>query len=290
MSMGDGSSWSEALARLQGNGTPHVLVSLLSCAGSTPREPGSKMVVTAEDTFDTLGGGNFELKLIEKARQLIAEGVDTSCLEQMPLGARANQCCGGHIAVLLEPFISTTMRVSVFGAGHVGIALQQLLATLPWQVEWYDSRPDAVTTATRLVGARTRVHQLDGCLEDNALPAGSHCVVLTHDHSEDQRLIAYLLDQPQVASIGLIGSSTKWARFRRRLKEQGFTDSQLARVRCPIAQQAKGHKRPAEIALGIAAELLAMAPTERQAIRLRGLAQPDINTLSQLLEQMEHSS
>ncbi|MGJ8516829.1 xanthine dehydrogenase accessory protein XdhC [Carnimonas bestiolae] len=290
MNISDTAHWSCALAQLQQQGTAHVLVSLLSCAGSTPREPGSKMVVTLDDTFDTLGGGNVEYQLIARARAMLSNGERSCCLERLALGVQANQCCGGHVAVLLEPFAGASMQIALFGAGHVGTALQQLMTTLPWRVDWYDSRASAVDTAAQQAGPRTRVFQLEGDPAAHRLAPHSHCVVMTHDHSEDERLIEYLLQQPHIASIGLIGSATKWARFRHRLKARGFSDAQLDSVRCPIASAAIGHKLPAEIALGIAAELLTLAPGERETTTLRGLAHADLETITQLLNRTEQPS
>ena len=65
-------TWHAALHRLQRDGTPHVLATQVTSAGSTPREPGARMVITADAIFDTLGGGTFEWQTIAAARARLA--------------------------------------------------------------------------------------------------------------------------------------------------------------------------------------------------------------------------
>ncbi|HSH47647.1 MAG TPA: XdhC family protein, partial [Halomonas sp.] len=88
-----------------------------------------------------------------------------------------------------------------------------------------------------------------------------HVLVMTHDHGLDRALLDALLKRSDLASLGVIGSDSKWASFRRRLKDAGHGDAQLARVRCPIGVPGARGKRPCEIALAVAAELLTLKVT-----------------------------
>lgn len=262
-------SWHEALHRLQQAGEPHALASVVGAAGSTPREPGAKMVITADAVHDTLGGGGFEYQVIDAARQALRDGQTSGPrLEAFPLGARSGQCCGGYVHVLIEVFAGAEMSVALFGAGHVGQTLVGLLAPLPWRIAWFDSRdgafPDWATGQARLVCHRSTNPATDVA----TLPANSHVLVMTHDHGEDRALIDALLDRDDIASLGLIGSHSKWTSFRRRLAAAGHDEAALARVRCPIGLARARGKRPYEIALAVAAELLTLKPaSERHAQR-----------------------
>ncbi|MBQ0748643.1 MAG: XdhC family protein, partial [Roseovarius sp.] len=91
-------------------------------------------------------------------------------------------------------------------------------------------------------------------------------VIVTHDHALDLELCHQLLQRP-FASAGLIGSATKWARFRQRLAALGHTDAQISRISCPIGDPNLG-KHPQAIALGVAAALL-KEPGLRAADRRR---------------------
>lgn len=258
-------SWHEALHRLQQAGEPHALASVVGAAGSTPREPGAKMVITADAVHDTLGGGGFEFQVIDAARQALRDSrgdgqAGGPRLEAFPLGARSGQCCGGYVHVLIEVFVGAEMNVALFGAGHVGQALVGLLAPLPWHLSWFDSRerafPDWATGQPRLTCRRGTNPVTDVA----ALPANSHVLVMTHDHGEDRALLDALLGRDDIASLGMIGSHSKWASFRRRLAAAGHDETALARVRCPIGLAGARGKHPYEIALAVAGELLTLKP------------------------------
>ncbi|MGO1431961.1 MAG: XdhC family protein, partial [Halomonas sp.] len=127
-------TWHAALHRLQRDGIPHVLATQVTSAGSTPREPGARMVITDEAIFDTLGGGTFEWQTIAAARTCLAEQRYGLSLEAFSLGGRSGQCCGGFVNILLEAFPGATAHVAIFGAGHVGQQIAKLSAPLPWQL------------------------------------------------------------------------------------------------------------------------------------------------------------
>ncbi|MGO1345017.1 xanthine dehydrogenase accessory protein XdhC [Chromohalobacter japonicus] len=264
-------TWHSALHRLQDEAAPHVLISVVGAEGSTPREPGAKMVVTADVCHDTLGGGHFEYQAIACAREMLTanargEQITTPRLEAFPLGGRSGQCCGGHVSLLFECFAGAEKHIAIFGAGHVAQALVPLLAPLPWRIHWFDSRDDAF--AALAPSSRVDCHRLDEnaiAMALEGLPHGIHALVMTHDHTQDRRLVDALLSHAGVASIGLIGSQSKWASFQRPLREAGHDATALARVRCPIGIPGAGGKRPYEIALAIAAELLTLAPAEAHA-------------------------
>lgn len=252
-------TWHAALHRLQREARPHALATVVAAAGSTPREPGTRMVITPESSVDTLGGGHFEEQVIEAAQRWLAEGEVGLRLEDFPLGGRSGQCCGGHVQVLIELFPGAEMNVALFGAGHVGRALAQVLAPLPWRLDWFDSRsdgfPDTPTVDRQLRhGFAPDAPGIEQAVAEIA--PGSHVLVMTHDHALDRALLHALLGRDDLASLGVIGSDSKWASFRRRLKDAGHGGERLASVRCPIGIPGARGKRPCEIALAVAAELL----------------------------------
>jgi xanthine dehydrogenase accessory factor len=301
-------SWHAALHRLQESGEPHALASVVGAAGSTPREPGAKLVVTSTEVIDTLGGGHFEQQVIDTARQHLAASPDVSTntyLEAFPLGGRSGQCCGGFVHVLLEVFTGAESHLTLFGAGHVGQALVELLAPLPWRLDWYDSRTDAFPChgahMDRHKGYPARVRPM--ALTPNAegvaravaaIPTDSHVLVMTHDHAQDRELIAALLSRESsgrgvLKSIGMIGSQSKWASFRSRLTAAGFDDTALLRVRCPIGLGSSANKRPREIAISVAAELLAQQqPLSKPA--QRGIAPAPLRDAFAAFEPIESAS
>ncbi|WP_280546018.1 xanthine dehydrogenase accessory protein XdhC [Halomonas sp. 11-S5] len=283
-------SWHAALHRLQREGLPHVLATQVTSAGSTPREPGARMVITADAVYDTLGGGTFEWQTIAAARRRLA-GPDGECeagmsLEAFSLGGRSGQCCGGFVNVLLEVFPGSTTTLAVFGAGHVGRELVRLAAPLPWRVRWHDSRADAFP-AWASDQPRLACHPAPDPAEAvAALPPGVHALVLTHDHAEDRALVDALLARGDTASLGLIGSRSKWASFRARLREAGHGEEALAGVRCPIGTAAGrnqgekrgGDKTPYAIAIAAIAELLPLIESPERGDQ-RGLDPAELRSM-----------
>lgn len=96
-------AWIEHLARLAASGTAAALVTVAGTRGSTPRAPGARMIVTADDSHGSIGGGRLEQRAIEIARALLATGEHTPRLERFALGASLGQCCGGIVELLFEP-------------------------------------------------------------------------------------------------------------------------------------------------------------------------------------------
>ncbi|MGV8919871.1 MAG: xanthine dehydrogenase accessory protein XdhC [Pseudomonas sp.] len=248
-------NWISALAELQTQGEPCVLVTIIDERGSTPRNAGSKMVVCAGQIFDTIGGGHLEFKAMEIAREMLASGQQQTRLERFSLGASLGQCCGGVNVLLFEPMGQPQAQIAVFGAGHVGRALVPLLASLPCRVRWIDSReqefPEQVPHGVQRIINDEPVDEVDH------LPAGSYCIVMTHDHQLDLELTAAILKRNDFTYFGLIGSKTKRVKFEHRLRDRGFDAALLQRMRCPMGLSEVKGKLPIEIAVSIAAEVIA---------------------------------
>ncbi len=240
--------WITALNDAAAGARQAVLVTVADVRGSAPREAGAKMVVTDHATHGTIGGGRLELECITEAR-LILQGGEVTCLKHFPLGPALGQCCGGAVAVLFERVAPPTWRVAVFGAGHVGRAVVGLLAGLPCDVSWIDSRAGLFEAAPPNV----RCVAGDPAFTAETLPSGSHVLVMTHDHQLDFALVTILLTRRDLASVGLIGSKTKRARFASRLLARGLD---TARLVCPIGVPGAGGKLAAEIAISVVAQLL----------------------------------
>lgn len=144
-------------------------------------------------------------------------------------------------------------QVWVWGAGHVGRALVAVLAPLPGiAVTWVDVSaerfPQGVPDGVTVVPAS------DPALVADHAPVGAEHLVLTYSHALDLELCHRLLNRGFI-ELGLIGSATKWGRFRSRLKALGHSGEAVARIRCPIGDPSLG-KHPQAIAVGVVAELL----------------------------------
>ncbi|SPF80014.1 xanthine dehydrogenase accessory protein XdhC [Pseudoprimorskyibacter insulae] len=154
---------------------------------------------------------------------------------------------------LIEPLAQDRTPLWIWGAGHVGRALVTILQDLPeFEITWIDTAPDrfpqtvpdGVTPLPTPDPARLAAHA----------PQEAMHLVLTYSHELDLALCHTLLARG-FAFAGLIGSATKWARFRKRLRRLGHPDARIDGICCPIGQKSLG-KSPASIAIGVAAQLL----------------------------------
>ena len=251
------SSWQDAIAACHRAGEGFAVVTLLQTKGSTPRNEGTKMVVTTDDSMDTVGGGGLEHLVMRRARELLNQGVPAQSVEHFPLAGKANQCCGGSVSVLIEAFPAPTLRVAIFGAGHVGKAVVKILADCDVRIDWIDTRSEQFPND---LPANTQSHVLsepETYVED--FPSGAMALILTHDHALDYRLLLKLLDETDTHHIGLIGSATKSARFLDRLKREGIPDSEHVRWQCPAGLPEVKGKMPMEVAVSIVGELLSLS-------------------------------
>lgn len=167
-------------------------------------------------------------------------------------------------ALFFEVIRPCDFQVVLFGAGHVGQALTQVLTdAVPCRILWIDPRPGQFPTAAP-DNVETRAIQ-DPVAQVGALPPDACCLVMTHSHELDQNLCEALLRRGDFAWLGLIGSATKHRRFMQRLKEKGLTQAQLARLTCPIGIPGIQSKQPGAIAVSVAAQLLQLREARQTA-------------------------
>ena len=256
---------------------PVCLVQVQQVQGSAPREVGAWMAVSVglapgslHGLVGSIGGGHLEYQAMAHAQQVLA-GRQPHGVQRYALGPSLGQCGGGvvHLAyrvVGVQDLPSLQLRqarrlpVAVFGAGHVGQALVAALQRLPCSIVWVDSRP-GLWPDSAVADACTTLVQSNPVQDAVAdLPAGSRVVILTHSHVEDWDITAACLarqrDAGDLPFVGLIGSASKWASFRRRLLERGFDAAAVDAVQCPVGIPGIAGKEPEVIAVAIAAQLM----------------------------------
>src|SRR3954447_15035002 len=157
--------WLDAVEQLRARREAGVLVTVAAVRGHAPRDAGAKMVVAADATWGSVGGGNLEAVAVERARELLADPdaspeLFTSSLSDKAPYEHGVQCCGGEGTMLLEP-LAVLPAVAVFGMGHVRLELTRILPRHDLDLHVVDSRPAQLTDeALRgLDGAVARVHR-----------------------------------------------------------------------------------------------------------------------------------
>lgn len=163
---------------------------------------------------------------------------------------------------LIEPLGRAGAPLWIWGAGHVGRALVEVLAPLPfWRLTWADTGPDRFPADIPPGVEALPAADLPALARQ--APQDAHHLILTYSHEIDLALCHALLGHG-FATLGLIGSDTKWARFRSRLQQLGHAPDEIARISCPIGRKSYG-KHPQAIAIGVAADLLWAQTTYKPA-------------------------
>lgn len=246
-----------------------IVVTVSATKGSAPRDAGAVMHVTSDSMDGTIGGGALEWEAIHIARTMIAEGT-VEHDRTFPLGPDLGQCCGGAVTLNFSahtPGIEPTGRpLWIWGAGHVGRAIAATLAPFEHQqitlIDDSTARlPDPMPRRVRpLVAAQMPLAVAHA-------PKDAHHLILTYSHDIDLALCDAILRRG-FNTLGLIGSATKWRRFRKRLQNLGHADAQISRIMCPIGDPGLG-KHPQAIAIGVAARLL-HSQTLKESAKLSG--------------------
>jgi xanthine dehydrogenase accessory factor len=237
---GEAAPWLDTVAELQRDGVPCVLVRALR-GGSRA----GHLIVTAEGTRGSLGAA-LDTPARDFARATLADGGGPRVREFGAADARA--------ALYFEPLRAADFHIALFGAGHVGKALVQVLSGLSCRITWVDSRdgefPGAVPETVTVVCTDDPEAEVD------AAAPGSFFLVMTHSHALDHDLAERILRRGDFAYFGLIGSLAKRRQFEKRMAARGVPAPRLAAMRCPIGVDGIDGKEPSSIAIAVAAELL----------------------------------
>ena len=256
-------NWLDAAHQLDKQGQAYILITLVGVSGSTPRDSGTKMVVSLDKSYDTIGGGHLEYKAIATAQLLLLENKKQQKLEHFKLGSNLGQCCGGTANVLFECFAQANLNIMLFGAGHVGKAVATILSGLPCKVSWVDSRIEQFPRAYQnlsgtTVGNITTLVSDDPVGEIKEMPPNSYFIVMTHNHQLDFELCQAVMAREDFHYLGLIASDTKWRRFQQRFEHRDIPSTLVERINCPIGLSQVSGKQPMEVAVSIAAEIIAL--------------------------------
>ncbi len=223
-------AWLRDLAALHGQREPAVVVTRIS------RTSPQKFVVTADQLYgaDERNAGE---RLVSRAREIL----DGDCHPRR------------DVQEFYEPVVVPDLNIAVFGAGHVGTAVVAALSRLDCNIRWIDSRRDIF----RHVPANVRpVETSEPALEVAAMPPAAFYLVMTHSHAIDFDICDRILRRGDARYCGLIGSRTKRRRFEKRFRQQGMAAATIDQLVCPIGVDGISGKKPAEIAVAAAAEIL----------------------------------
>lgn len=249
---------------------PAVVCTIVKVTGSAPQGVGVRMWVAGNRVNGTLGGGEFERRVLEYARGLMDGEPQTAHIKEYVLCKEMGQCCGGRVEVFFEP-VPRRRTITLFGGGHVGRALASVLSQMSFELHLVDPRPQWSTRKGLPDDVTAHCDDPVQYAETKAWSDQDAVCIFTHSHDLDYSLVRFFLPK-SVGYLGLIGSDHKATVFQARLAKEpslgdgSWQDHWDEKMHCPIGL-ALGGKNPKVIAVAVAAELMqtwgAGVPRER---------------------------
>jgi len=251
------------IVRLMHEGRPMALATVISANGSTPGEPGVKMLVRNDGTtVGSIGGGKIEFEVCERALEVISVG-KPELLHFDLTGTDAEKdkmICGGIMDVFVEPILSPP-TLYIFGGGHIALSLAKIGKIIGLRVVVIDERPE--------FASRDRFPEVDEIIFSDfvevfpklRMDKSSYVVIVTRSHLSDKAVLEWAMTT-EAAYIGMIGSKRKVNTIFENLRSRGISDDSLKNVHAPIGLDINA-ETPEEIAVSILAEIIKMRRTAK---------------------------
>ncbi|MFW2332939.1 XdhC family protein [Ilumatobacter sp.] len=255
-----------ALADALDADVPVAMATVVRTERSVPRHAGAKMLVFGDGRqLGTIGGGEMESRVRAAAADALATGRPTTLEFDLVDPAHGDPgVCGGSAFIYLEPYMPRE-HVVVIGCGHVGAAVVELAHWLGFRVTALDDRADVADAASLPDADVVLAGPLAESLRQVIIDESTHAVLVTRNVAVDVEVLPIVLGSP-ARSIGVMGSSRRWATTRAALAETGVADERLDAVHAPIGLDVDA-ETPAEIALSIMSQIVGLrhpAPAEQE--------------------------
>ena len=244
-----------------------IKVKIISAEGSVPRNKGTFMLISKKNIYGSIGGGQLEYKVIEISKKNLLKKEFDKGIVNIPLGPSIGQCCGGYVQVCIEKFNDGYLALKnekntndlnknlfIFGAGHVGQELSSRVLDLDFNVNLIDSRIEYLNLKKNV--KINKIFSKNPWFLLKKFPHKSYYIILTHSHEHDFKIINKILKLNNYNFVGLIGSKTKFNRFKHRLIKLGHKETYINKIECPIGLKNVSSKKPGEIAISIIGRLL----------------------------------
>ncbi|MBN1755419.1 XdhC family protein [bacterium] len=248
-----------------------ALATVVKVEGSAPQVVGAKMLIDMDgNIYGTVGGGTVEARVIEDGIKAITERTAGIFKYNFSIknGAEGEMICGGQMEIFIEPLVIYPM-LYIFGGGHIGSSLAKIAIEVGFQAVVIDDRKELLSSdqwpesVKLLQGNFTEIAQ--------KLNYGPDCfiVIATHGHLYDQDVLEECISK-SYKYIGMIGSKNKVRTIFNNLIDKGINQKLLNRVHTPIGLDIGG-RSPAEIAVSIIAEIIAVKYDKADNLKLMKL-------------------
>jgi len=248
----------EAIVEARRAGERLALATIIARKGSTPRRDAAKMLIYPDGRqIGTVGGGCMEAEICREA--LAAMSSEKAQILKFDLTADdaedSGLICGGTMEVYVEPIVPDP-TLFIFGAGHIGRSVATIAKIVGFKVAIIDDRIKYASQERFPNADAIYVESWETVFERLPITDSSFLLIATRGHQFDLTCLRFALRTP-ARYIGLLGSRRKIQLFFEKLAAEGFAPGDFSRVRAPVGIEI-GSETPEEIAVSIAAELIAV--------------------------------
>ncbi|MGS0972273.1 MAG: XdhC family protein [Candidatus Izemoplasmataceae bacterium] len=263
----------DELMKYQKLGLSAVIVTVVDVKGTSPVEVGKKMVVSElNDALGTVGGGALEYYAREHCKEIIEtreSKLEKYLLDEgkiIPDAKTLPMVCGGNVTLFYE-YIGYSNYIYIFGGGHVGQALMNILKTLNYHVTMIDERKEVYEV---FKGANQKFHmKFSDFIDQESIKKGSYVVVCTPSHKHDYNVINKIIAKKlEPEYIGMLCSPKKLEEYIKLTKETFGVNINLSNFYSPIGLDLGGGS-PEEIAIAITAEMMAVSNGKKHHQHMR---------------------
>ncbi len=248
----------EEIIEMQKKSEEGVLVTVVDTEGSTPREPGAKMIVKKDGTIiNTIGGGAVELLVIRKSFEVMKTRRPVLVyydLKEEAENQPAGMVCGGKMGFFIEPLLNP-LTLYVFGAGHIGRSIYKLALFLGFNIVMIDDRKEFANREEFPEALEVYCGNYNEIVSKIKFIYEPYIVIATKSHFTDEIILKNILKSGiKYKYLGLVASKIKWKEIKESLSKE-FSEEIINTVHAPVGIPIKS-KSPEEIAISIMGEII----------------------------------
>ena len=243
----------EEMLRLKEEGRSSAVATIVQCIGSSPQKEGAKMLIRDDGSImGTLGGGCLEAEVIQASLMVLVDGSPRAIPFELT-ELHGGLVCGGKVLVYIEPVLPEPVIV-ILGAGHVGRALSKAATFSGFKVTLIDDRYEYASREHFPDAYEIIVTDFENPFLSVSVDKKTFVVIATRGHNHDLDALRAAL-KTDAKYIGILGSRRKKALLFKTLRDEGFAEESIARVRIPVGLTI-GSVTPEEIAISIMAQIV----------------------------------
>lgn len=244
------------IAKAESENREFAVVTVVSTSGSTAREAGAMMLVFPDGSISgTVGGGIVEHEAKADAKECIRSGRTLLKEYEIPAGGPKSDTLGGTVQCFIQPHRAAE-RLYLLGAGHVAQELIALAKLAGFHVTVIDPRESLSKTEKAALADEFIIADYS-VIDTMQFSSDCYFMIGTYDHAIDGELLGKAL-RTGAKYVGMLGGKPKIQAIFKKLRSEGFDEELLFSAHTPAGLDIGG-QTPAQIALSVAAELLAVS-------------------------------